>query len=43
MGIAKAHTQCPRHKGYGLFYFHGIQENSQEIEYRRSKRVDKEF
>jgi len=42
MGIARAHTQCPRHKGYGLFYFHGIQENSHEIEYRGSKRIDKE-
>jgi len=26
MGIAKAHTQCPRHKGYGLFHFVGYVE-----------------
>jgi len=24
IGITKAHTHCPRHKGYGLFYFEDI-------------------
>jgi len=26
MRTAKAHTQCPRHKGYGLFHFVGYVE-----------------
>jgi hypothetical protein len=24
MGIAKAHTQCPRHKGVWAFHFEGF-------------------